>query len=72
MYRPHKAREDTILFPAFHAVVPPEEFDAMGDSFEDQEEKLFGKDGFEKVVGEVENLEKVIGIHELGQFTPKA
>lgn len=71
MYRPHKAREDTILFPAFHAIVPPEEFDAMGDSFEDQEEKLFGKDGFEKVVAEVENLEKVIGIHELGQFTPK-
>jgi hemerythrin-like domain-containing protein len=71
MYRPHKAREDTILFPAFHAAVPPEEFDAMGEAFEDQEEDLFGKGGFEKVVAEVEDLEKAIGIHELAQFTPE-
>jgi hemerythrin-like domain-containing protein len=50
MYRPHKAREDTILFPAFQALIPPEEFATMGETFEDQEEELFGRDGFEKVV----------------------
>ena len=40
MYRPHKAREDTILFPAFHSIVSPDEFDALGDAFEDQEESF--------------------------------
>jgi hemerythrin-like domain-containing protein len=36
MYRPHAAREDTVLYPAFRAVVSPAEFDALGDSFEDK------------------------------------
>jgi hemerythrin-like domain-containing protein len=71
MYRPHKAREDTVLFPAIHVVIPPEEFDAIGEAFEDQEEELFGKGGFEKIVAEVADHEKAVGIHELAQFTPK-
>lgn len=71
MYRPHKAREDTALFPTFHSVVSPEEFDVLGDAFEDQEEKLFGEGGFEKVVEEVGSLEKILGIDELSQFTPR-
>ena len=70
MYRPHKAREDTVLFPAFRALLRPEEFMALGETFEDQEDKLFGQEGFEKVVAEVEQLEQTIGIHELGRFTP--
>ena len=53
MYRPHKAREDTVLFPAFHAVLSAKEFDSLGESFEDKEVELFGEDGFEKMVGEV-------------------
>jgi len=69
MYRPHKAREDTVLFPAFHTLLSPEEFDAMGETFEDQEEKLFGKGGFEKIVGEVGSLEQTLGLYELSQFT---
>ncbi len=71
MYRPHKAREDTVLFAAFHSVVPKKEFDSLGDIFEDEEQKLFGKNGFEKVVGEVAALEKKLGIYELSGFTPK-
>jgi hemerythrin-like domain-containing protein len=71
MYRPHKAREDTVLFPAFHSIVSEEEYDSLGDIFEDKEQQLFGKNGFEKIVGEVENLEKKLGIYELSQFTPK-
>lgn len=70
MYRPHKAREDTVLFPAFRALFQPDEFMALGETFEDQEDRLFGKAGFEKVVAEVERLEQTIGIHELGRFTP--
>jgi hemerythrin-like domain-containing protein len=71
MYRPHKAREDTVLFPAFHSIVSAEEYDSLGDVFEGKEQELFGKDGFEKIVKEVASLEKKLGISELSQFTPK-
>jgi hemerythrin-like domain-containing protein len=71
MYRPHKAREDTVLFPAFRSIVLPKEFDALGEAFEDKEERLFGKNGFERVVEEVASLEKKMRIYDLSQFTPK-
>ncbi len=71
MYRPHKAREDTVLFPAVHQIVTAKEFDALGDQFEDRETKLFGEGGFEKMVEEVAGLEKTLGLYELVQYTPK-
>ena len=71
MYRPHAAREDTVLYPAFRSVITPKEFDALGDQFEDKEQKLFGKDGFEKIVAEVAGIEKQLGLYDLAQFTPK-
>lgn len=71
MYRPHKAREDTVLFPAFHTIVSPKEFDSLGESFEDKEVELFGESGFEKIVDEVAAIEKKLGIFELSQFTSK-
>jgi hemerythrin-like domain-containing protein len=70
MYRPHKAREDTVLFPTFHSIVSPKEFDSLGEAFEDKEEELFGKNGFERIVEEVGKLEKRMGIYELSHFTP--
>jgi hemerythrin-like domain-containing protein len=72
MYRPHKSREDTVLFPAFHSVLSPKEYESLGEKFEEQEDKLFGEHGFEKVVEQVAELEKSLGIYELSQFTPKA
>jgi len=71
MYRPHEAREDTVLFPAFRSIVSPHEYDALGDDFEKKEDELFGEDGFFKVVDQVVGLEKRLGIYELAQFTPK-
>jgi len=71
MYRPHKAREDTILFPAFHSIVSPSDYDSLGDVFEGKEQELFGKNGLEKIVEEVASLEKKLGIYELSQFTPE-
>jgi hemerythrin-like domain-containing protein len=71
MYRPHEAREDTVLFPAFRSVVSPHEYDALGEEFENKEHALFGRDGFEKVVDEVANLENRLGTSDLSQFTPK-
>jgi hemerythrin-like domain-containing protein len=70
MYRPHAAREDTVLFPAFRRIVTSNEYDSLGEQFEDEEHKLFGDDGFEKMVDEVANLEKRMGIDNLAQFTP--
>jgi hemerythrin-like domain-containing protein len=71
MYNPHEAREDTILFPAFHEIVTQSEYDALGEDFEKKENQLFGDGGFEKNVAKVEAIEKTLGIYDLGQFTPK-
>ncbi len=71
MYNPHEAREDTILFPAFRTLVSSNEYDSLGEEFEDAEHKLFGEDGFEKMVDTVAGLEKSIGIYDLDKFTPK-
>jgi hemerythrin-like domain-containing protein len=70
MYRPHAAREDTILFPALRTIVSEKEFYSLGEEFEDKEVALFGEGGFEKIVGKVADLEKPLGIYELAQFTP--
>ena len=70
MYRPHEAREDTVLFPAFRSVVSSKEFRDLGESFEDKEHALFGKEGFEGIVAEVDGLERALGVFDLNQFTP--
>ena len=69
--RPHAAREDTVLFPAFRSIISPEDFTQVGETFEREGEKLFGLNGFEKVVGQVADLEKKLGIYDLKEFTPK-
>jgi hemerythrin-like domain-containing protein len=71
MYRPHEAREDTVLFPAFRSIVSAHEYAALGDDFEKKEDQLFGEDGFFKVVDQVAQLERKLGIYELTQFTPR-
>jgi hemerythrin-like domain-containing protein len=70
MYRPHAAREDTVLFPAFHELVSEAEYRTLGEAFEDRERSLFGPRGFESVVEDVARLERDLGIHELSRFTP--
>ena len=70
MYRPHEAREDTVVFPAFHQLVGEKEYDRLGDQFEDREHQLFGARGFEGKLDEVAQIERQLGIYELSQFTP--
>jgi hemerythrin-like domain-containing protein len=65
MYRPHKAREDTVLFPTFKTLISVQEYDKLGDLFEDEETRLFGENGFLRVVDEVALLEKQLGIYNL-------
>ncbi|MBO9732472.1 MAG: hemerythrin domain-containing protein [Chitinophaga sp.] len=71
MYRPHEAREDTILFPAIRDIVSKHEFDSLGEDFEKREHQLFGKGGFELFVDKVAGIERQLGIYDLAQFTPK-
>jgi hemerythrin-like domain-containing protein len=71
MYRPHEAREDTVLFPAFRKIVSRHEYDSLGEEFEKNEQKLFGKGGFTMIVEKITGIEKQLGIYELSQFTPQ-
>ena len=70
MYRPHAAREDTVLFPAFRDVVGHSGYRELGEQFEGKEHELFGEHGFENAVGEVARLEATLGIGDLASFTP--
>ena len=69
LYRPHAAREDTVLFPALHHIVTEKEYDLMGDQFEDIEHKQIGEHGFEDMLGRIGESEKKLGIYDLAQFT---
>jgi hemerythrin-like domain-containing protein len=71
MYRPHEAREDTVLFPALHKLLVPKRLAELGEQFEKEEDRLFGDEGFEKTVEQVAGIEKQLGIYDLAQFTPK-
>jgi hemerythrin superfamily protein len=42
MYRPHAAREDTAIFPAWKQRLTATELDEMGDKFEEIEREQFG------------------------------
>ena len=71
MYSVHEAREDTVLFPAFRDLLSKQEYEDLGETFENNEHKHFGADGFELAVDQVAAIEKSLGIYELAQFTPK-
>jgi len=70
MYEVHAAREDTVLFPALHEIMRHREYDALGEDMERREHKVFGGEGFEPAVAEVDGIEKALGIEDLAKFTP--
>jgi hemerythrin-like domain-containing protein len=69
MYRPHAAREATVLFPAFREVVGRGAYRELGEQFEEREHEQLGEGGFEGAVAQVAQLEKALGIADLAQFT---
>jgi len=71
MYRPHEAREDTVLFPALRKIVSKSEYYALGEYFEGKEYEMLGENGFEGTVEKVAKIEKQLGIYDLSQFTPQ-
>jgi hemerythrin-like domain-containing protein len=70
MYENHAAREDTIIFPAWKKNFSDKQLDAISDQFEDIERKMFGKDGFEDAEKKISRIEGMLGLADLGQFTP--
>jgi len=70
MYRPHEAREDTVLFPALRTILPPSKVEEIGARMEEDEHTILGDEGFEKSVDQVATIEKQLGIYDLAQFTP--
>lgn len=70
MYRPHEAREDTVVFPVLHKVLSQKEFELLGERFEDEERRLFGASGIDGVVGQIAEIEESLGIYDLARFTP--
>jgi hemerythrin-like domain-containing protein len=70
MYRPHAAREDTVLFPAFRQVVGGSGYLELGEKFEEREHEVFGERGFEDAVAEVARIEAALGLADLDRFTP--
>jgi hemerythrin-like domain-containing protein len=76
MYRNHAAREDTIVFPAWKMTLPEKELREMGEKFEEIEHQRFGEDGFENAVKQIGEIEGMLGLTDISQFTapppPKA
>ena len=70
MYEPHEAREDTVVYPAFRALLKPTEIADLGERFADLQTEQFGSDGFAAMVGRVAAIEHALGIYDLAQFTP--
>lgn len=70
MYRPHAAREDTVLFPELRGLVGKHAYEELGDQFEDKEKQMLGDHGFEHAVEEVAKLEQAFGLHDLAKLTP--
>lgn len=72
MYEPHAAREDTVLFPVFKMIVSDNEYQELGEQFEEEEHKRFGKEGFDGIVAQIAAIERELNIYDLAKFTPKS
>ena len=76
MYQNHTAREDTIVFPAWTEVLSTRQLQEMDERFEDIDRQQFGRDGYGDAVAQIGQIEQLLGLADLAQFTapppPKA
>ncbi len=70
MYIPHISRENSIVFRTFSKLVPENEYIELGEKFEQNEEKHLGEDGFDRIAGELDNIETALSIHDLAKYNP--
>ncbi|AYV76808.1 MAG: hemerythrin [Barrevirus sp.] len=69
MYRIHETREDTVIYQDFRKLLTKKEYDELAETFEKDEEKKLGKDGYDNTLKIVEKVEKYFGIYELSKVT---
>jgi hemerythrin-like domain-containing protein len=69
MYQHHTAIEDTVVFPAWKDALPDKQYKELSDQFEELEQKMFGRDGFEDAVKRVAAIESSLGLSDLASFT---
>lgn len=69
MYENHAAREDTVVFPAWKKALSTQELHELSEKFEEIEHEQFGEDGFDDVVRQISEIERLLGFEELAQFT---
>ncbi|HEV8593054.1 MAG TPA: hemerythrin domain-containing protein [Pyrinomonadaceae bacterium] len=72
MYENHAAREDTVVFPAWKDLITENEYDELGEKFEDIEHEEFGDDGYEDAVKKISEIESSLGLSDISIFTPAA
>ena len=70
MYVAHISRENSVIFRAFHRLLPEHEYMELGETFEQQENKHLAGKGFEGILSEVIDLEVKLDIHDLNIYTP--
>lgn len=47
-----------VYSPEFKQLISKDEYNRLGDVFEEKEHQLFGEDGFEKTLAKVSEIEK--------------
>lgn len=72
MYQPHEAREDTVVFPAFRALLGARRLEELAATFGHLQQEQLGSNAFADAVNQVAAIEQSLGIYELTQFTPPA
>ena len=69
MYRFHAAHEDTVVFPAWKAMLADAQYGEMMQRFEEAEKQVMGHDGFDEALRNIVGIEKRLGILDLAKQT---
>jgi hemerythrin-like domain-containing protein len=69
MYRPHTAREDTVLLPMLKDLFTPGEYEDLAAKLEKSGRRYFVGSRFDGVVQQVASFEIAMGINDLTQYT---
>lgn len=72
MYEHHAAIEDTVVFPAWKRTLTSSRYRRLSEQFEDLEQRMFGKDGFEDAVARIAAVEQRMGLADLAALTAAA
>lgn len=69
MYQHHTAIEDTLIFPAWKAAISQAQYRELSEQFEELEQRMFGKDGFDDAVERIGRIEHAFGLADLAKLT---